>query len=259
MTDLISPKVKFEWTAADEYAFQQAKEAVSKIPTLAFPEDDAETRMCCDASDSGVGAVLEQLIDGEWMPIEFFSSKFSPTELNYSTFDRELLAAYLAVRHFRWFLTARKFTLFSDHKPLVSALFRVGEPWSPRQARHLSYILEFTNDVQHLPGKENIIADVLSRDTINTLQSVTSIPMSTFARSQPGDDDCKKMQDSPSLRVQPVKIPCGMEVLVDASTGRPRILVPADLRRRVIQQVHNLAHPGVRGTRRLAKKAFLWP
>ena len=59
LTDLSSPKVKFEWTAAAEYSFQAAKEAVRKIPTLAFPVDHAETRLCCDASDTGVEAVLE--------------------------------------------------------------------------------------------------------------------------------------------------------------------------------------------------------
>ena len=69
LTDLSSPKVKFEWTAATEYSFQAAKEAVRKIPTLAFPVDDAETRLCYDASNTGVGAVLEHLIEGDWLLI----------------------------------------------------------------------------------------------------------------------------------------------------------------------------------------------
>ena len=153
LTDLSSPKMKFLWTPACDYAFNRAKEGVNKIPTLSFPLDDTPTRLSTDACDVGCGAVLEQFRERSWVPIKFFSAKFLQTEKNYSTFDQELLAAYLAVHHFRWFLTARKFTLFTDHKPLQAALFRVGEPWSPRQARHLSYILEFTNDVQHVPGQ----------------------------------------------------------------------------------------------------------
>jgi len=50
-----------------------------------------------DASDHAVGAVLEQQIDSVWCPISYFSWKLHPAERKYSTFDRELLAAYLAI------------------------------------------------------------------------------------------------------------------------------------------------------------------
>jgi hypothetical protein len=51
----------------------------------------------------------------------------------YSTFDRELLAAFSAVRHFRVLLEGRQFRLLTDHKPLVTSLFRTTPPWSARQ------------------------------------------------------------------------------------------------------------------------------
>ena len=105
-----------------------------------------------------------------------------------------------------------------------------------------------------------MVADVLSRDTLNCLQSISTIPLSVFLKTQPGDD-VKKMQDqdSSSLRVQQMKIPGGDTILVDVFTGRPRILVQAEVPQRVLQQVHQLSHPGIRGTRRLMNKAFLWP
>ena len=99
-TDLSLLKVKFLWSQACDYAFNQAKEALNKISTLSFPLDDVPTRLCIDVSDIGCGAVLEQLIQDSWVPVKFFSAKFSQTEINYSTFDRELLAVYLAVCHF---------------------------------------------------------------------------------------------------------------------------------------------------------------
>ena len=73
---------------------------MTRIPTLSFPVDGVPTGLCTDASDIGCGAVLEQLLEGNWVPIEFFSYKFSSAERNYSTFDRELLAAYVAISHF---------------------------------------------------------------------------------------------------------------------------------------------------------------
>jgi hypothetical protein len=65
----------------------------------------------------------------------------------YSTFDRELLAAFSAVRHFRFLLEGPQFRLLTDHKPLVTSLFRTTPPWSARQQRQLSFIAEFTSDI----------------------------------------------------------------------------------------------------------------
>ena len=66
------------------------------------------------------------------LPISFFSKKLTPAELNYSAFDRELLAAYLAVRHFQYFVEGGVFHINTDHKPLTFALQGTTERRSPR-------------------------------------------------------------------------------------------------------------------------------
>ncbi len=83
--------------------------------------------------------------------------------MKYSTFDRELLAAFAAIRHFRFILEGRSFRLLTDHMPLALTMHRVSAPWSARQVRQLAYISEFTTDLRHVPGKRNIVADALSR------------------------------------------------------------------------------------------------
>ena len=70
-----------------------------------------------------------------------------------------MLAAYLAVHHFTYFLEGRPFTLYTDHKPLVGAISRKKTPLSNRQVRHLSFISEFTTDVRHIEEKNNVVAD----------------------------------------------------------------------------------------------------
>jgi hypothetical protein len=95
---------------------------------------------------------LQQFQKGGWSPLAFFSKKLSPTQEKYSTFDRELLAAHSAIRHFRFLLEGRHFRLLTDHKPLVAAMLRVSPPWSARQQRHLSFIAEFTSDIRHTSG-----------------------------------------------------------------------------------------------------------
>ena len=70
---------------------------------------NANTRITVDASDIAMGAALEQKIDGIIKPLAFFSRKLKPAQTRYSTFDRELLAVYETIRHFRYFLEGRSF------------------------------------------------------------------------------------------------------------------------------------------------------
>ena len=110
-----------------------------------------------------MGAVLHQVVDDAKQPLAFFSVKLSPAQQKYSAFDRELLAIFEAVRHFRFDLEGRPFVVHTDHKPLVHALDRKSPPWSARQQSQLSYLSEFDITITHVPGKENVVADLLSR------------------------------------------------------------------------------------------------
>jgi transposase InsO family protein len=191
--------------------------------------------------------------------------------LKYSTFDRELLAVFLAIRYFRFMLEGRHFTIYTDHKPLVGALHRVSEPWSARQQRQLSFISEFTADIRHTPGAANAVADALSRPA--TTAGITAeapqpaqpspVDLTAVAADQEGCPDCSTAETSPALRVMRVLLPgpssAGISILVDASSGVLRPLVPRQHRRHVFDAIHSLAHPGVRATRRLISSRFVWP
>ena len=121
---------------------------------LSHPAKEGETRITIDASDTAMGGQLEQKIRGEFRPIAFFSKKLSKAERKYSAFDRELLGIYSSIKHFRNFVEGRSFVVFTDHKPLTTALASLVER-SPRQTRHLSFIAEFTSDIRHVRGGGN--------------------------------------------------------------------------------------------------------
>ena len=161
---------------------------------LHHPSLQAMTALTTDASDTGFGAVLEQLRDGRWTPLAFFSKAFRDAEKNYSAFDRELLAIHLSLRHFRAFLEGRQFTVFTDHKPITTALNKVSDPWSARQARHLSAVAEFTSDIQHVSGKTNLVADALSRNVPDEFQQ-SSVPSSASPSSQTWTTTSSLFQD----------------------------------------------------------------
>jgi hypothetical protein len=163
LTDLLrgSPKT-LDWSAHAADAFLAAKAALIAPIPLSHLAPGATISLAVDASDSHVGGVLQQLENRAWRPLAFFSQKLTPTQARYSTFDRELFAAYSAVRHFRFLLEGRKFRLITDHKPLLSAMKRTTPPWSARQQRHLSFLSEFTSDLRHASGQTNVVADALS-------------------------------------------------------------------------------------------------
>jgi hypothetical protein len=96
-----------------------------------------------------------------WIYLE--TSRLEVKQLKYSAFDRELLAAFLSVRHIRYLLDGRRFHILTDHKPLTQALYRVSDPWTARVQWQLAFLAELTSDVRHNPGKVNVIVDALSR------------------------------------------------------------------------------------------------
>lgn len=89
------------------------------------PTPDALFPLTSDASDRAVGAVLEQFVKGSRQPLAFFRNQLRPFERKHSTFDRELLGLYFAVRHFKFMLEGRFFITYTDHKPLVGAMSKV--------------------------------------------------------------------------------------------------------------------------------------
>ena len=109
------------WSEKMNTAFENTKKALADATMLHHPVPDAPTALTSDASDLAIGAVLEQKIRGRWRPLAFFSRQFRKPELKYATFDKELLGVFLAIKHFRYFLEGRSFTVFTDHKPILDA------------------------------------------------------------------------------------------------------------------------------------------
>ena len=149
-----------------------------------------------DASDNAVGAVLQQFINDQWCPVAFFSKKLKPAETKYSTFDRELLPVYLAIKRFRHFVEGRQFSITTDHKPLTFALFTKSSKLTPHQIRHLDYIAQFTTDIRYTKGSNNPVADALSRIKTNALHSKCSVDLKEIAAAK------RLIQTLPSSKLQ---------------------------------------------------------
>ena len=256
-----NPKASsFQWSAELDGAFKATKAALAKATLLHHPRLNAEISIATDASAVAVGAVLQQRPreGGQWEPIAYFSKKLRQPELKYSAFDRELLGLYLGIRHFRHYLEGRDFPAFTDHKPLTFAMAKVSEPWSARQARHLEYISQYTTDIRHVAGAENAVADALSRAAVSEVRN--GVDFTAMADQQQEDPETEAYRTSiTGLRWESIPVDGGRRTLLcDVSTGSPRPLVPAALRRQVFDTIHNLSHPGANATVRLMKSKFVW-
>jgi hypothetical protein len=158
----------------------------------------------------------------------FFSKKLDSTQRRYSAYDRELLACMLGIRHFRIMLEGRKFTLYTDHKPLMHALSKAVEPWTARQSRHLSYVAEFTSDIRHISGVDNVVADTLSRPPAQQINTVAAAPVQVdyqaIADVQRACPDTTKAART-SNTLQKVKF-TNVELLCNTSGPQPRPYIP---------------------------------
>uniref|UniRef100_A0A3B4WDD1 Gypsy retrotransposon integrase-like protein 1 n=2 Tax=Seriola lalandi dorsalis TaxID=1841481 RepID=A0A3B4WDD1_SERLL len=159
--ELTKKYARFNWTAECQEAFEELKVRLTSAPVLAYPLDSGEFFLDTDASDWGIGAVLSQMQGGEERVLSYGSRRLSPTEQNYCTTRRELLAVVEFTSHFRQYLLGRSFTVRTDHSSL-RWLTKLREP-EGQLARWLEKLAEYDFQVLHRPGKFHQNADALSR------------------------------------------------------------------------------------------------
>jgi hypothetical protein len=258
VTELVRQNPKssqLPWTDVERDSFNAVKQALLDCPTLAFPSPEAgEYHLVTDSSNYAVGAALYQVGTNDVpKPISFFSKKLSDVQKTYSTYDRELLAAFLAVLKFKTLIDGHSVTLFTDHKPLVSAFYSKSIAKSDRQQRQLSFLSEYVSSVQYIRGSNNVVADALSRPVCAIQADVFDLP--GIAKAQVNDPQLMQYQE----RLTPFPLPDKSILWCDTSTQFPRPFVPSPLRSNVIAFLHNLSHPGFKNTSKLVKHRYFWP
>ena len=129
---------------------------------------------------------MQQQVDGPLKPLGFFSKSLSRAQKNYFTFNRELLAIYLLLKHFHYFLECHPFTTHTDHSPLTHTISTPLKDVPKRRLRQLQSILEFTRDIQHVKDTDNVVTDLLSRPTeVNALfKELRGIDLELLAHEQ---------------------------------------------------------------------------
>ena len=169
----------------------------------------------------------------------------------------------MALEHFRYFLESRNFTIYTDQKPIVTAIQSEADRDNARQARQLVYISKFTTDIRHLPDTSNVVADALSRQEINALfRNSIQIDLENLAKAQAQDKELLHFLNTDhSFKIKQVPVAeTDLTLMCDESLpGKLRPLVPLGYRRTIFNNIHNLSHSGVKSTTSMISDRYVWP
>nr|XP_027071965.1 uncharacterized protein LOC113696780 [Coffea arabica] len=157
MTELTKKNHKFIWSPKCEASFQELKRRLTTAPVLALPERIDGYVVYSDTSREWLGCVLMQ----KGKVVAYASRKLKPHEMNYPTHDPELAAIIFALKKWRHYLYGETFEVFTDHKSL-KYLFSQKE-LNLRQRRWVEFLEDYDCSINYHPGKENMVADALSR------------------------------------------------------------------------------------------------
>ena len=119
LNNLLREGVLWSWQPECQQAFESAKELLQSAKVLAHYVVNLPIKLACDASSYGIGAVMP---GGEERPVAFASRTLSASERNYAQLEKEALSILYGVNKFHQYLFGRKFTLETDHKPLLTIL-----------------------------------------------------------------------------------------------------------------------------------------
>ena len=151
--------VEWAWESEQQSAFEAIKQVITTLPVLTYFDKTKKHTIQCDASKKGLGAVLLQ----ESKPVMYVSRALTEMEQRYSNIERELLATVFALKRLNHYTFGRTITVQSDHQPLQSIWKKSIVSASPRLQRLLLRLTHYDLNIEFLRGKENVIADALSR------------------------------------------------------------------------------------------------
>ena len=290
LRELLTKDSAWLWDTAQKEAFEEIKRQLISTPVLAIYDPQLETTVSADASSYGIGAVLTQKqSEGYWKPVAFISRALTSTEQRYAQIEKEALATTWACERLADYLVGKTFHVETDHKPLVPLLGSKNlDEMPPRIQRLRMRLLRFHFTISHVPGKNLVTADALSRaplqptpshakeeeidlyvDSVLLQLPATDKRLEEISAKQQEDPVCKKLLEYceegwPDFHKIPSSLSPYWSSRGEISQVRglllkgSRLIIPSSMRLEILEQIHE-GHQGIVKCRRRAKDSVWWP
>ena len=263
-------------------AFDAIKAEFQKKIILPYFDRNKETILQTDASKKGFGAVILQ----EEQPIYYASRALTSAEKNYQNLEREAQAAVWGMEKFHYFLYGRKFILQTDQKPLVSIFRKHMIDVSPRIPRITIQVWQYEFEPQHIPGRNNVISDALSRVTSlefqdsNAEKDILAVNFLQYSSIEERERDEVLQETNKDKELQSLKhyistgwpakrsqIPMVLhpywnfrdELTIESGIlmKNSKVLIPETLKQKYLKQIHQ-GHQGIEACRSRAREFVFW-
>lgn len=289
---LLQKNTPWSWGKAENETFERLKSMVTSDQVLAHYDPNLPIVLSCDASEYGIGAVLQHRFpDGSLRLISAASRTLLSAERNYSSIDREALAIIFGIDKFYKYLHGRHFHLNSDHKPLERMFGEkqeIPKIAASRLVRWATQLSAFDYTLTYIPGSQNCIADALSRLPIRgtptafesqASQHVQQLMVETIEnlsltrntlRSRTSSDPTLQLIIRYLSSVWPQRNNLPAEAvpyfekrdLLAFEQGilllGNRVVIPASIQNFVLKKLH-YTHPGINAVKSLARSTVWWP
>ncbi|SAL94830.1 hypothetical protein, partial, partial [Absidia glauca] len=230
-----------EWTPLHEKHFLLIKEQLQKNTLLHYPDPNLPFYVATDASNYGIGAALYQIINDQERFIGYMARSLSPSERNYSTNKRELLAIVFALKKFHKYLWGNPFTLYTDHRALT--YIHTQKIASPMMINWMDTILDYSFTIIHKPGDLNIFPDLLSRLDTPTKK----IPGGMYyynKQTKSQRSDKTSSTDSINQRAYHSVVRSDPHIRAIQSMKVDYFTPPAQEHKSILQRIHSFGHFG---------------
>ena len=263
--------IQRDWTEEHDKAVDTLKEVLCNPPVLVHDDGESPLELRTDASKVGLGAVLMVNRDGSLRPITYISKTLEPAEKKYHSNELECLALVWALDKLKHQIYGRPCLVHTDSSALTWLHQKKNLDKSGRLARWILQLQNHDISVKHLKGKDNSVADFLSRNPVESFNAImtagyTNRDLEIMQRADPEIRHLvMKMlgveESSPKLR-EDFKLHRG--VLYKQNTGRGRrflLVVPSIMRKDLIKECHDTplsGHHGRQKTLARLMSRFYW-